>query len=317
MKKNYREVLFFDAKFVTSSRSFTAPKQISASTLIKHIESLDLKKCRYEVLGGQEVYYIPDWKRVDENTVHLVINKSDKSLSDPTFSNVEEGTRRKVPKKVGEGQDVSAHVVLKPEYYGAGDARALLVMERSAISRTVLVSFFNYLLKQAAKKNENDYFQNHPDGELVNGKPKKYKVSSRLSLNGHLCNDFLKSLDTGKILGIDLITQESTKSAIDQDEFLEEKRTIVEVQVKEGFVGRVSSGVRKLIKERRVNQKFSHMRIRFEDCKGVPHSETLDLDNPQVEEYYTRKERIRDLENLESSYENINDVIISRIESLI
>ncbi len=63
-----------------------------------------------ELSKGKELLYVADWDWTDD-TISILINKSDKGMSDPVFTIPKEKKRRTAEKKEEEGQDFSIHVV--------------------------------------------------------------------------------------------------------------------------------------------------------------------------------------------------------------
>ena len=143
------------------------------------MELVPIASRQKESAKGSELLYVADWDRVG-NVVSILINKSDKAISDPVFTVPQEGKRRTAEKEDKEGQDFSAHIVVVLPY---DDLSPALVLIEYCVGLGVpfVQRLLNEILRTAKSLSPPSYEQNHPDGVLDdNGKPKKINVKETL-----------------------------------------------------------------------------------------------------------------------------------------
>ena len=97
MKKKERLVFYYDLSISVSSRVFSAPKSISVKKAFELMQLVPLEQRIKEFSKGHELLYVSDWEWTD-STISILINKSDKEMSDPVFTIPKENKRRTAEK---------------------------------------------------------------------------------------------------------------------------------------------------------------------------------------------------------------------------
>jgi hypothetical protein len=316
MKKSERLVLFYDASIKAHSRSFAAPKPLSIKRAFELIELIPVNQMIRDMRKGKEQIYISDWKREGE-IISILINKSDKDISDPVFTIPKEKKRRTAEKKDKEGQDFSIHLIAK---LSSDDAQpALLLAEYcTGLGISVIQKLLTQLINDAKSISPEDFEQNHPDGSLdTNGKPKKYNVTYKLEIEGHISEDLISDLNNGKIQSIELITEKEQYTNFDEDGYIKEKCKTLVLTLKDEEHP-INDKFRR-IKSVLINKKddYSHARIKFKSPTGV--DRTVELDTGQATtEMYVKKERLTDFDiDLKSSYDKFCGPILNKMKAIV
>lgn len=317
MKKNERTVYFYDLSIIARSRSFEAPKPISVRKAFDLIKLIPEESRVRNFSNGQEEFYISDWRWDEKEEIAcILINKSDKDLSDPIFTDPTNRKRRVVEKMNGEGQDFSIHAVIKfPK--DTSEPAVLLLEHCNGLGVSVLKRLLNGLLKDAKSLEPASYEQNHPDGSRdENGKSRKYKVNFTFGVAGHPSSDFINDLNRGKVDSIELITETKRYNQIDQEGYIKEKCQILSVTLSdsEGLLKDKATKVVNFIKNKKAD--FGKARIKFKTESGL--SRTVEMSTEDgLASQYVKKEKIEGfVKTLDSSYEKINDQILSKMKVL-
>ncbi|GAC1569420.1 MAG: hypothetical protein NVS3B3_23810 [Aquirhabdus sp.] len=316
MKKAERIVLFYDLKIEARSRTFEAPKTISARRAFELMELVPLEQRLKESARGMELLYISDWQRHDD-TLHILISKSDKAISDPVFTIPQQRMRRTAAKAEQEGQDFSVHIVLQLPQDDL--APALCLVENCAgLGAFFIRRLLNQILADAKKISPADFEQFHPDGAVdENGKPKKYNVGFKCLLDGHLSDDLKNDLDQGKVQSIELITEKTQHTQIDEDGYITEKCKTLVLTLKDDAhpVRDKFNRIVNVVQGKK--DDYSHARIKFKTPEGI--DRTVDMNAEEgLAQTYVKKAKLGNFKNdLKSSYEKFNVEIIEKMTELV
>lgn len=316
MKKTERLIFYYDLSIAAESRTFKAPKPISVRKAFQLMELVPLEKRLKDTSKGREQLYVSDWKW-EGDVISILVNKSDKGMSDPVFTIPKEKKRRTAEKQEQEGQDFSVHVLIQLPQDDLQPALALTEY-CSGLGMFVVQRLLNQVLHDAKILSPQDFEQNHPDGAVDDaGKPKKYNVVFKSQFDGHISDDLKYDLDNGKIQSIELITEKEKYTNIDEDGYIQEKcKTLVltlkdeDKPIKDKF---------NLIKKVFTNKKddFSRARIKFKTPTGVDRTVEMDTNDASAQGY-VKKEKLDEFDfNLKSSYDKFCDEILGKMKELL
>lgn len=316
MKKTERLVFFYDLSIVAESRTFKAPKPVSVRKAFDLMELVPQEQRIKGMSNGREQLYVSDWKR-DGDIISILVNKSDKGMSDPVFTIPKEKKRRTAEKQEQEGQDFSVHIVVQlPK--SEPDPALVLIEYCTGLGMSVVQRLFNQILHDAKALAPQDFEQNHPDGAVDDaGKPKKYNVVFKCKFDGHISDDLKYDLDNGRIELIELITEKEKHANIDEDGFIKEKCKTLVLTLKD--------------EDKTIKNKFNRMkdvftkkkddynraRIKFKTPTGVARTVEMDTDDASAQSY-VKREKLDDFEfELKSSYDKFCDAILGKMKELL
>jgi hypothetical protein len=318
MKKMERLVFYYDLSISASSRNFETPKPISIRKALELIQSIPIDQRNTDFSTGREHFYISDWDW-SGNTISILINKSDRNISDPVFTIPKEKKRRTAEKQDEEGQDFSIHIIVQLPNDDL-DSALVIIEHCPGLGRVVVKRFLDRLLNYAKKLSPNDYEQLHPDGALGNdGKPKKYNVTFKWELNGYISDTLKYELDNGKIHSIELITEKEKFTPFDEDGYIQEKcKTLVLTLEDENNPVRDKC---KLIMNVFKNKKndYSRAKIKFKTQAGIDRTVEIDTtDDDGLNQAYVKKEKLNGFTyDLKASYEKFHQPILSKMKELL
>lgn len=317
MKKEERTIYFYDLDVEAHTGTFTAQKTISVRRAFELIALVPEGMRTTTIAKGQQRLYVADFEMNDDAIISILINKSDKSVSDPVFTVPEEGKRRTAEKEDKEGQDYSVHIVIK---LGENDLNpALVAIEHcSGLGVHVIEKLLNKVIKDAKAISPNDFVQIHPDGATdKDGKPKKVNIIYKCNFEGHISDGLKDDLDKGKIQSIELITEKEKFTPFDEEGYIKEKRKSIFLTLKDENHS-VKDRLDRIAKVFNKNkEKYQSAKIKFETAAGVPH--TLDIDAAEgLTAGYVKKVKIEsDKEEFQSSYDSFNKQILGKMKGLV
>ncbi|PUA19154.1 hypothetical protein [Glaciimonas sp. PCH181] len=316
MKKTERLVFYYDLSIVAESRTFKAPKPISVRKAFELMEHVPIEQRIKLMSKGREELYVSDWKW-DGDIISILVNKSDKGMSDPVFTIPKEKKRRTAEKLDQEGQDFSVHVVVQLPQDELHPA-LVLVEYCTGLGIFVVQKGLNQILHDAKSLVPQDFEQFHPDGaDDDNGRPKKYNVVFKCEFDGHISDDLKYDLDNGKIQSIELITEKEKYTNIDEDGYIQEKCKTLVLTLKDQ-----DKPVRDKFNRLKVlftNKKddYSRARIKFKTPTGVDRTVEMDTNDASAQGY-VKKEKLDDFQfDLKSSYEKFCEVILEKMKALL
>ena len=303
---------------VRPKSTFDAPKPISIARAFELIEMLNPLICHKDYSKGRVRLYISDWDwDKSDRIIKILVNRSDKDVASPIFSDPNTKSRRKVEKKDGEGLDFSSHILIKLPSSDYDDA--LMLMEGcSGLSAPIIIKFLNSLLSDARQLPVSDFKRPHPDGSVdKGGKPTTYKVAYYLEHVGHISDDLKADINAGKIQSIELFEKQKERH-FDQEEYFIPKRKTLSLSLNEESVGlkKIYDLIPTLLKSAKENN-YGAARIRFSTSSGEPRTLNLETDS-KPENIYIKKESLKDFHpELESSYANFHVPLINEMKLLI
>jgi hypothetical protein len=317
MKKKERLVFYYDLSISASSRVFPAPKSISVKKAFELMQLVPLDQRLKELSKGHELLYVSDWEWTD-SIISILINKSDKGMSDPVFTVPKENKRRTAEKEEEEGQDFSVHMVIQlPE---DDLSPALIIIEYCAgLGVSTIKKLLNQMLIEAKKISPDDFEQVHPDGAVVdnNGKQKKFNVMFKCEFDGHISNDLKYDLDHGKVHSIELITDREQHTHFDEDGYIKEKcKTLVlTLENDEHSVTNKFDRIVNVFKKQKDN--YSRAKVKFKTPEGV--DRTVEMNTAEgLAQAYVKKGKLDEFEfDLKSSYDKFSEPILTKIKELL
>lgn len=316
MKKTERLVFFYDLYVVATSRTFDAPRTISVRQAFDLMELVPIPKRQKSSAKATELLYVADWARVG-NVINILVNKSDKAISDPVFTVPQEGKRRTAEKEDEEGQDFSVHIVVKLPLSDL-DPALVIVEHCTGLGVPFIQRLLNEILRNAKNISPELYEQNHPDGALdVNEKPKKINVKFKFEFNGHLSNDLKNDLDSGKIRSIELITERTKHTVFDGDGYITEKCKSIVLSMKNTEYQIFDKFDRIMGLLDRNKNDYSSARIKFKTIEGIDRTVDMQISDCFAEGYVLKAKLEEFNGELSSSYEKFDDQIITKMKKLI
>lgn len=275
-----------------------------------------MEKRSKEMSKGREQLYVSDWGW-DGDVISVLINKSDKGMSDPVFSIPSEKKRRTAEKQDREGQDFSIHLVIQlPE----NDLRPALVLVEYCAGLGVFVvqNLLNQILRNAKMVAPQDFEQTHPDGAVDDkGKPKKYNVTFKCKFDGHISDSLRDDLNRGKVQSIELITEKEQYTNIDEEGYIQEKcKTLVLTlrDEKKPIVDRFSK-IAKVVMDKK--DDYSKARIKFKTPTGVDQTVEVKTSGDLAQGYVKREKLDGFGIDLKSSYDRFCNVILVKMKELL
>lgn len=316
MKKKERMVYFYDVVIVPSSQTCATPSSISVQMALQLIEKLPKENRVQAYSHGQQHFYLEDWKNTS-NGAALLINKSDKEIADPVFSEPAKKKRRTVKKVDEEGQDFSVHVLFKFPTNPAMPALAL-IESCNGMGIVVLQRFLSKLIDTAKPLTPAIYVQNHPDGSLnADGKLKTCNVRYHFRFDGHISDELIDDLNAGKIQSIELITDREKETPFDEEGYIVEKTKSLTLETLDEKHKIRNKGKKILDFITSKKADYSKARIKFVTDTGVPR--TVDLDSNDAENNkYVKREKLSEFQHdLKGSYEAIHPELLAQMAKLL
>ncbi|MFC0575872.1 hypothetical protein [Paraburkholderia solisilvae] len=230
MKRFERTVSFYDLRVTDTSRTFEAPATVSTATALQLI-ALIPPEARLKTYNNEHVYYIKDLSVSDDGTYEILINKCDRRLADPKFSDPANYTWRAAARESNEGLDFSSHVLIRPSDDPL-DARIALVENATGLSITFIQRFFNALLRDVELLRPDEFRFLHPDGSVdANGAPKTYRCRFFFRFDGHPSDSLVDALRDGRLKAIELITDSNREGTLDAHGFVREVRKTLGIKL--------------------------------------------------------------------------------------
>lgn len=311
MSKSERRILFYDLKSTAGSRTFDSPTPLAVDRLFKLMELVPIDDRRLELSKKTQTIYVSKWKLAGDD-IHILVNRSDQTIPDPIFSVPATNSRRTVEKEGDEGQDFSAHILIRLPSL-ATDPALMLIEQCPGLSAELIGKLFKAILKLARDLSPTDYVQQHPDGSLdEHGKPRTYNLRFGFTVDGHISPDFAADLNRGRIHSIELITHRKLNTPFDTDGyFTEDMRTVKLVLDSGSVVKNIANSVMSVVQQNK--QTYDEAKVRFTAPDGEL-ERTVILDTNGVPDNYVKKEIISGFDTeLKSSYEDFNKEILDKM----
>jgi hypothetical protein len=299
----------------SKSKKYGDEYPISVDDAIRIIEMIPSRDRIKSTSKGREILYIPDIQR-NGNFISILVNKSDKRIADPVFSDTKNHSRRIIEKEKDEGQDYSSHILLITNQYDPSQSIAL-VEHCQGLGISTIDAAFNSIIKLAQKQHPQEFTRPDPNGALDNkGNPVTHKVTHAFEFKGHPSKDLQEDIDNGTIRSIELISERNRKDNFDTNSFFEEKyRTISITPIdKNNLRNRIHNAIIRLLRSNK--ESYNKARIKFKTPQGLERSVVMDAINTSAQQY-TKKEKIGNFNaELKGSYEKIHQPIIEKMKEL-
>lgn len=312
MDKRHRYIYFFDIKIETHSTARNVEKcfQQPVSAVMEKVHASNPKDRHYSYQKDTLHFYIADWQYNSAlNQYHVLVNKSDRNSADPTFTDVPMKTRRVISKVNGEGLDQSSHLILKPiigEQY-----KMLLLLERGAlIGSNHLKALFNRLVSESRHTSPEFFVQNHPDGEIVKGEPKKMNMRYSVEVDGHMSGNFEDDLSKGVFREVELISDLPSIDSLDTNYMPTQKTETIKLKPNKQFS---IKDLKKIVNKK--SNQFEKARVRFKHENGTDRDVEIHTDSFS-ETNYVKRAKIESSSDFKSSYEAIDNETLNLMKAL-
>jgi len=318
MKRFERTVSFYDLRMSASSRTFEAPASISTARALRLLKSLPEENRIKGYRKDEHIYYIKDLRFVGGN-FEMLINKCDRQLADPRFSDPRNSTWRTAAREDGEGLDFSCHLIIRPSEDPLEPALAILE-NATGLSIMNVQRFLSGLLRDVEDINPGAFEFPHPDGSVdTKGVPKKYRARFTFTFDGHPSDELVKSLREGRINGIELITSSNKEGRLDTFGYVREVRKTLAISLGDQVErGKRVSTLRSFFQKK--SGAYEKARISFVDSGGLPRTVNLNTADFSVdaESIFIKRILIDGFADpLEQAYESINPAIITKMRFLL
>lgn len=319
MNKAERVVCFFDINMSAFSKQFSLPNPLSVRRAFELIGEIDEAERVRIIAKGMVKFYVPSFVFDQEkNLIYMLVNRSDKTIADPVFSIPEKSKRRVAKKAIEEGQDFSAHIVIKlPD--DDMDSALLLLEYCPKINIVAVTRLFNTLLKFAKSNSPQDYVQPHPDGSIdSSGNSRMINVTHKFDSQGHVSDELKIDLNKGKVDFLELITEKDHCKPFDERDYIKEKHKSLFLTLDENKnIADKFNWIKRVLN----NQKsaYDYARIKFKTCENISRNVKTNLDlNMTVENVYLKKAKLAGFtEELQSSYEKCSQTILEKMIPLL
>ncbi|GAW87290.1 conserved hypothetical protein [Bathymodiolus platifrons methanotrophic gill symbiont] len=292
------------------------PKPISVREAFELIKLIPLGKRTKVLAKGNESLYMSYFEWTDD-IISILINKSDKGISDPIFTIPKENKRRTAEKTEEEGQDFSSHIVIKLPNKDI-DPALVIIEQCHGLSVSTIKELLDNIINDAKKISPDKFKQMHPDGSVDNdGNPKKYDVIFKSEFDGHISNELKDDLNHGKIRSIELITDKDQNTDFDEEGYVKEKCKTLVLTLKdnENNIANKYGRIVKLCKKEKNN--YSHARIKLKTQSGLDRTVNMNTADGLVQ-HYVKKEKLDNFNyNLKSSYDKPDKSILDKMKKLL
>jgi len=318
MRKNERDIYFFDVMSETWHRKFEGIKPFPHSKLVDAIHSLYKRDHAHVVNSNKQAIYIADM-HIYPDRCEMLLGFSDTMAADPTFADWLK-KRRRTEKKVGdEGIEHSAHVIWSFGAKQNNQKCPFLLESATGIPASKVQAFFNRLLRVVTDSTKTFWVDDpeakkEPDGSFL-----QIKTRPKIELVGHPSAEFLKDLRQGTLEEVELFTQRQKGKIWDaQGRVLEEKASVTIKPNPTKIVPKAKALLDGFVPS--AANQYEYARIRFKTRSDVDRTVSVMSQNYSLltGNLYVRKERIEEIgDDLPTAFPKIYDEIIVRMRKLI
>ncbi|MFM0013724.1 hypothetical protein [Paraburkholderia sediminicola] len=318
MKRFERTVSFYDLRVTSTSRQFEAPAPISSARALELLSLIPAAARIKAYSNDDHVYYIKDFDVVD-GVYRILINKCDRQLADPRFSDPVNASWRTAAREGNEGLDFSSHILIRPSTDPLGLGLSL-VENATGLSIIFIQRFLNALLRDVEALCPEAFEFPHPDGSVdARGQPKKYRSRFFFAFDGHPSDALVEALEEGSINGIELITASNRQGALDTHGYVREVRKTLAIKLGDQInPGSRVDTIKAFFQSR--SGAYETARISFVDPDGLSRSVKVTTTDFTVEaESIFVKRAVIDgfTAPLEQAYEALNPAIIAKMRALL
>lgn len=249
---------------------------------------------------------------IDDNEEHLtlLINSSDKRISDPALSSHVTGEVRNIPKKKHEGVAVSAHMVIsfKKRLDGRPPVFLCVLEEANGINRGVIDAFLTNVLKNAYKGKT----------YICPATTKPKMIRPRIELDEFASKSFVDSLKNKQVSFIEFY-ETSQVTGIDNDTLLKPIHRKVKFVLTAPENESTPELLYRNIKERFTKDSFDGAKVTFRmpDSKTRSESVSLDRESEATSVLFGRQERIPLNNKLLQCEEKISNELSAKMQGIL
>jgi hypothetical protein len=244
-------------------------------------EKFQTGECVKMINNNTAALRITDFEIDQENGIAFILFQySDKSITNPVFSDLETGELRTEPKLDGEGIAVSAHYVISLKENDVKNTYVTILENIPGIGRTRLDAFLASEFREICK--------NDTSFEYTKNKIGYRPIPRTLGLATQSLKD---DLNNGYLSHISLIKHTNSKSEFDEDGYTKEKSRIIEIKLSDKFNGDDAHKIINLMKKRGFKNGYELMKVKFKNEK----TRTINVETRVEDAFdvlYTRQEKL-------------------------
>lgn len=318
-KSKTRRILFFDLKLSAYGNSSGEKYALTPWPIESLLNHLILEKNAGSVLRSNkarsEIFYLADIQvDLPNSRASLLINRSDRDASNTVYSNPEISHVRSLPKQEKEGNDFSAHFVLKLNPVNHSYL-ALLEMTPGLSSRKV-EGFLNGLLRQCARTYRTSYQANHPNESCdSNGNRVQITANHRIELRGHPSNQFINELNQGVLESIELI--DSRRINLPWDTHARTREVSRNILLRSNpAISSINFDRLKDAVKLGHSRDYASAKVKFRTATKMARTVLVETEHANIanDEMFVRKETIDGFSNpLETSYQSLHSEICGKM----
>ncbi len=244
----------------------------------------------------------------DNNTVCLLFQYADTTISDPVFSNLETGDIRVEPKLDGEGVAISAHMLvsLSPNDNN-GNTYITLIEDVPGIGKTKIEPFLTSEFKIAS---EGYTFTDEQDRE----RPCRPMVR----MSAYPSQSLKEDMERGVLQGLELVKNIHVSGEFDEPDYTKTESNLVKIKVTKAVNGEEAVGLINRIKEKAKRADYSELRIRYKRQEGKQRTVPISTAREDAgDAMYARYEIIKLREPLPQCSSIIRDDAIKEMTNLL
>lgn len=248
----------------------------------------------------------------------LLVNKSDPSIPDFVSSNPEVGERTIHRKPKDHGGESSAHVLIKPEPIRDKNYYYCIIecSHGTGLTASGIGPYIAHIIRRCKKIYASQFRLTNPDGSVdKKGSPNLVHWNHDVELQGHPSNSFINDLEQGTLSGIELIDHEEVGSKWDENGFVNEKRKIIEMEVKKDLIGDAWKTLNSVLGNAK-EKGLAQMRVKFVSPSGETKDALLSTDTGYLadDRKYVKKHKISSQNTpTTTSFDSINHAIVKEV----
>lgn len=226
--------------------------------------------------------------------VWLLLYSNDADGPGASFANLVNDVQRDEDKDKEEGRPESAHVAIWLEPISGMKFRYLMLLELApTLGRIRVQAYLNHLLRAFAQLDPTAFRHPDPDGSTDrSGKPKTYKFTNSVELQGHLSNEFKEDLEAGRLNGITLETGSTAKMGVGKSAYFIPKRSDVRLSPRTRWKDHKFESIKDALRVASA-AKYENVRVVFQTADNVGHCALLDSSSGNIiNEGYVKRVRI-------------------------
>lgn len=211
-----RDVTFFD--LVIKSDPAHAPQK-TIKYLAAEIKKLyDTGKTDKWNRKKTQKLYIRDLE-LTQDYLLLLLYDNDGHAPVASYAHLDTNDQRLLPPEDREGSPETVHILIKinPDHK---KKHLVLAEDSHRINRSTIENYLNFLIRSIRKALPVDFEAPHPSGAMTAKGPVLYKYKNNIELQGHPSPNFIKMLESGKLIGIGLETAVKENIAVGDGSFL-------------------------------------------------------------------------------------------------